>query len=222
MGTTALGHPEPRATQRPQIGAGRAARRRPTWVIGGAILVLVSALGSAFWWSQTSDRVAALAIATDVPLGQIVTVRDLQTVQIAADSSVRYVPASERDTVVGQTAAVPLTAGSLLSPSMLGSPETPNAGQAVVAVSVDAGHYPPSLTPGTTVTAVAITSSSPSAPTAGPASSGPRWPGLVVAVAPSADGRGGAVVTLRMAAVDATDVAAAGPIALVERHPGES
>ncbi|GAA3390312.1 hypothetical protein GCM10020369_43790 [Cryptosporangium minutisporangium] len=186
-------------------------------------------MGSAFWWSHTSGRVAALAVATNVPAGQVITDRDLQTVQVAADSSVSLVRASERNTVVGQTAAVPLTAGSLLSAAMLGAPAPPATGQAVVAVSVDPGRFPPALTAGSTVTVVAAKSgdtvagsATPGAAPAAPERSGQRWPGVVLAVDPAVDGRGGAVVTLRMAAADAPDVAAAGPVALVQRHPGEN
>ncbi|WP_345731474.1 SAF domain-containing protein [Cryptosporangium minutisporangium] len=201
-------------------------RRRRAWVIGGAVLVLVCALGSAYWWSHTSGRIAALAVAADVPAGQVLTDRDLRTVQVAADSTVSLVPASQRESVVGQTAAVPLAAGSLLSRSMLGAPAPPQTGQAMVAMPVDAGRFPPSLTAGSTVTVVAIGTRQDSAPAATPSAvpggSGPRWPGVVLAVAPAADGRGGAVVTLRMAAADATDVAATGAVALVERHPGEN
>ncbi|WP_170323816.1 SAF domain-containing protein [Cryptosporangium phraense] len=192
------------------------------------MLVLVCALGSAYWWSQTSGRVAVLAVATDVPAGRVLTDRDVRTVQVAADATVPLVAAGQRQEIVGRTAAVPLAAGTLLSPQMLGTPVPPEAGQAVVAVSVDPGRFPPSLTAGSTVTVVATGATGAGAPTTGPTTTsqpgepGQRWPGIVLASAPAADGRGGAVVTLRMAAADATDVAAAGPVALVERHPGEN
>lgn len=210
--TTALG-PDSRAVTRPSAEVpSSSGRRRPAWVIGGVVLVFLCALGSAFWWSQASGRVAVLVVAVDVPAGQVIEAGDLRTVQVAADSSVDLMPAAERGSVVGRVAAVRLSAGSLLSTAMVGAPLPPEAGQGVVAVSVDAGRYPPTLTSGSTVTVVGGTETS-----AVPQ----RWPGVVVDIAPAADGRGGAVVTLRMAASDATDLAASGPVALVERHPGE-
>jgi hypothetical protein len=115
------------------------------------LLVLGCALAFGVVSSQLGDRQAVLAIAREVPAGQVLSVRDLATVNVTVDPGLRPVPATERSSVVGRPAAVPLMPGTLLTPADLGAPAMLGPDQAVVALALKAGRFPPALTPGAQV-----------------------------------------------------------------------
>ncbi len=123
-------------------------RRRPGWVWGGASLVLVSGIGVGALVAAAGERETVLAVARDVPAGQTIQRGDLREVQVAADSGV-VVRADHARTVVGHVAAVPLTAGSLLSARQVGDETSyPPNGQVEVSFSVARGDAPRELARG--------------------------------------------------------------------------
>ncbi len=80
-------------------------------------LVLVCALAGVMVAQRVDVRVPVLAAARAIGAGQTVTAADVMTVKVAVEAGVATVPASQLSTVVGQVAAVPLVAGTLLSPA---------------------------------------------------------------------------------------------------------
>src|SRR5215831_19212233 len=76
-----------------------APRRRPTFVVGGALLVVVT--GLAFMWIQlrSDASVSVLAVARPVPAGQVLTAADVTAVAVVPDPRIRLVPASKAATV---------------------------------------------------------------------------------------------------------------------------
>jgi Flp pilus assembly protein CpaB len=195
-----------------------ARRRSVPHLVLGALLVVACAVGFAVAASNVDHRSSVLVLARPVTVGQRLTATDLRSVRMSADAGVSTIPASLLDQVTGQTVAVSLPAGALLTRDEIGQVALP-AGQAVVAVAVKPGQAPPSLAAGGHVLLVVVPSNGPAAvgttsDTAKPA--GP-WPGVVTAVTDLTDASGGSVVSVQVADADAQEVAAlpAGQIDLV-------
>jgi hypothetical protein len=131
-------------------------QRRRGWFAGSIALLALAALTNVYLFQSASDRVPAVVVVRDVPIGQEITSADLGTTRIPAASGVRMVPGSQLPEVVGNRAAVDLRQGSLLTPSQLTGDVTPRPGQALVTVAVKPSQLPPrGLTPGTPVSVIA-------------------------------------------------------------------
>src|SRR3546814_11544058 len=72
---------------------------------------------------NAGDREPVLAIAREVPAGQVISGADLQIVRVGADPGVSTISEARRSDVVGQTAAVDLIPGTLLVEDQLGEPD---------------------------------------------------------------------------------------------------
>ncbi|MGH3717139.1 MAG: SAF domain-containing protein [Micromonosporaceae bacterium] len=201
--------------------AWKAGRVRWPRLAVGLLLVVGAALAFTAVALTLGDRQPVLATTRAVPAGHVFTSGDLTVVRVAADDTTAFVAAGDRDRVVGQSAALPLPAGALLTADAVGEGRFPPAGEAVVAVAVKQGQYPPGLAGGATVTAVA---GADPAQTGGESSAGAvRVPAVVVAVEQNSDGQGGVTVSLLMDAEDALVLAEqpVGRVVLVWRAPGE-
>ncbi|MEV0611154.1 SAF domain-containing protein [Polymorphospora rubra] len=191
----------------------------------GGLLVIVCVLAYAYGAAQLGDRVQVLAVARPVAAGQAITAADLRQVSAARDPGVRLVPASQAVEVVGRTAVVPLVAGTLLTPELLGDAAFPPGGQVTASVAVKPGQYPQGLAAGARV-AVYVSATGPNggqpAPEASSAVTGPaRLSAVVLGVDLAGDGQGSTVVTLLLAAADAPLLAAApsGGVVLMQTSP---
>ncbi|MDG4803159.1 SAF domain-containing protein [Micromonospora sp. WMMD980] len=212
------------AADLPPVPAGtrRVGRRSGRRVVAGLLLVLATVV--TFW--QVDLRRHAdeqfLAVARDVPAGQVITDADVRVVRVANPSGLDLVPAERRGGIVGRSAAVPLAAGSLLVSAQVGPAAWPAAGQAVIAVPVKPGRAPTSLTAGSRVVVLV-------APPAGGGQQAPqqnngvrRAVATVVSVAAGADQVGTQLVTVLLAADAAEAVAAApGDVSLVQLGPSQ-
>ncbi len=207
----------------PPVGAAprRAGRRSGRRVAAGLLLVLATVV--TFW--QVDLRRHAdeqfLAVARDVPAGQVITDADVRVARVANPSGLALVSAQRRAEVVGRTAAVPLAEGSLLVSAQVGPAAWPPAGQAVIAVPVKPGRAPAGLAAGSRVVVLV-------APPAGQQASQTQNSGArravatVVSVAAGADQVGTQLVTVLLPADAAEAVAsAAGDVSLVQLGPGQ-
>ncbi|MFD1325830.1 SAF domain-containing protein [Micromonospora sonneratiae] len=195
------------------------------YVALGGLLVIVCVLVYAYGAAQLGDRVQVLAVARPVAAGQAITAADLKQVSAARDPGLRLVPASQAVEVVGRTAVVPLVAGTLLTPELLGDAVFPPDGQVTASVAVKPGQYPQGLAAGARVSvyvsATARDGGQP-APAASSAATGPaRLSAVVLGVDLAGNGEGSTVVTLLLAAADAPQLAAApsGGVVLMQTSP---
>jgi SAF domain len=215
--------------QRAGRGPWRAARRRrrlPFVALGG-LLVIVCVLAYAYGAVRLGDRVQVLAMARSVAAGQTLTTADLTQVSAARDSGVRLIPAAQATEVVGRSAVVPLVAGTLLMPDLIGEAAFPPAGKVTASVALKPGQYPQGLAVGARV--VAYVSANPqggtqpaSAATSTGGSAPARLPAVVLGVDLAGDGQGATVVTLLLDASDGPRLAAApaGGVVLMQTAPG--
>jgi hypothetical protein len=131
-------------------------RRQPTLIVLGLALMLVAAAVAGALYLRVGNRVPVLAMARDVPYGQVITDADLAEVRIAADAGVQTVPAAQRASVVGQAAATLIPKGALLSRAQLAAQPVPPPGSAKVGVVLRPGQAPAEgLAPGDRVMVVA-------------------------------------------------------------------
>jgi hypothetical protein len=235
MATTAA---PTRSNGRTGVGAARPVAERPSaarrrqlpLVVVGVLLVVGCALVFADISLRTGRGQEVLVVSEPVAAGQLVTAGDLRAVKLSATGGVASVPAGDEQAVVGQPAAVPLAAGSVLTRADVGASAGVGADFDVVAVALKPGAYPPDLAAGARVQVipVASSSSSSSSSSSGPGStaatgSGPVGATVLSVEAPSATSGSPAVVSLEVARSDADEVAslaASGEVALVEEGSG--
>jgi hypothetical protein len=169
---------------------------------GVAVPVLVNAL--------TPKPAQALAVASDLPAGTVITQADLRTVNASGPTGAT-VPAADQASMIGQTVRVEVPAGSLLTEADLGP--FPPIGATVVPVSVKPGQYPANLQTGDQVAVFPVSTSSTSqAGTAAHAAA----TGTVTQISPVAsDGAGQVVVDLEVATASAAVIAQAPAVVLV-------
>jgi hypothetical protein len=144
-------------------------RRRPALLALGIALTATGALTTAWLVSHADARVSVVALARDVPYGSVVTAADLVVADVALDARIATVPAEQARTAVGQVAAVPLLAGTLLSPAALTSKLPPGPGEVLVALAIPASRMPAgSLSAGARVLMVSTPVRDADAPTSPP------------------------------------------------------
>jgi len=187
----------------------------------GALLVLVCAVGAVVAAGRLGGRTSVLALARPVTAGHLLTGGDVRAVQVAADAGLDLLPATASGSVVGRPVAYALPAGSLLTHAVLGPAQVPAAGEAVAAVGLRAGQFPPDLQPGARVAVLVSAGADPAAGGGGggggtPPTVGTSWTGVVLGVEVGG-GEQTTVVSLRLSEADARAVAAvaAGRLTLV-------
>ncbi len=186
------------------------------------LLVVGCALVFADISLRTGHGQDVLVVAQPVAAGQVVTPGDLRAVRLSATGGVASVPAGDEQAVVGQPAAVALSAGSVLTRDDVGAVAGVGAGFDVVAVALKPSAYPPDLAPGARVQVVPVAFSSGSGSTATTGSS-PVAATVLGVQPPSATSGSPAVISLEVPRSDAGEVAslaAAGEVALVEEGSG--
>ncbi|MFC3992651.1 SAF domain-containing protein [Actinoplanes siamensis] len=192
----------------------------------GSLLVIVCVLAYAWGTVRLGDRIQVLAVARPVAAGQSITAADLTQVSAAEDPEVLLIPVVQADEVIGRTAVVPLVAGTLLTPSLIGDAAFPPAGKVTASLALKPGQYPQGLTRGAKVAvfvSAAGTGADGRAASAAKATAAPtRLRAVVLGVDLSGDGQGSTVVTLLLDASDGPRLAAApeGAVVLMQTAPG--
>ncbi len=145
-------------------------RRQLPWIAAGVVLIVGFALAFATLSLRSSATRPVLVLARSLPAGHVLAAADLTTVSLPTAPGLATLPASAEVGILGRPVGVPLLAGALLTSAELGSAAAVAAGQAVVALAVKAGQYPPVLGPGDHVqiidTAPAAAAGTPAAPPA--------------------------------------------------------
>lgn len=189
-------------SRRDAVGASVAPvrRRRLPLTVVAVLVAAGSALVFALLWLNAGDRRAVLAVAGPVAAGQVIEASDVAVVRVSVDPQLAPLPASARTDVIGQTAAVDLVTGTLLTDAQVGAQSLLSAGQAVVGLALDGGQVPtPRLRTGDRVRVVATTlpGASTQDSTAGDGALGRVIAdGEVFGVEPLADGAAGVLVSL--------------------------
>ena len=204
--------------KKPPASRLRGGRRRSVpHLLLGALLVVVCA-GVFLLVSLNSDqRQPVLALAQSVSVGQVLTAQDLKQVNIDVDPGVSIVDASQAATVVGKTMSTSLSAGTLLTPDAVGGSGIPAAGQALAALSLKSGQFPPEVAPGSHVSVVFVPGQDGAAVASPPSpDQSTIWPAVVTSVTSPPDQQV-TVVSVQLSESAAQQVAAvpAGQLSVV-------
>lgn len=169
--------------------------------------MVVSAGAFALVYLGADGSTPVLQIAHPVAAGQALTAADVRVVRgvVRAGQDVDVLAGSDLSQVVGRTAAVPLTRGSLLAGSQLGPAAWPPDGQAVVAVPMKPGRLAAGVTAGSRVLVIPVAGQN-----ASPNRETPKalTSAVVVSVSTDGDGVASVVVSLLVTRQDAVTVAA--------------
>ncbi|WP_308124897.1 SAF domain-containing protein [Streptomyces sp. NEAU-YJ-81] len=134
-----------------------ARRRRPGLIALAVLLITGGGAGGALLLMESGQRTEVVTVVRHVPVGQVVTDRDLGEASVALDPVLKAVKAVDRGDVVGKRAAVELTPGSLLSHGQVTGSSLVKAGEQVVPVGLKPEQVPASaLAPGQRVQIVRV------------------------------------------------------------------
>ncbi|MCZ4278542.1 SAF domain-containing protein [Rhodococcoides yunnanense] len=117
-------------------------RRRRSYWIAGVALMAVAIVGAVFLVNAMRATSTILVLARDVPQGETITTDDLKTAEVNSDATIATVPATDKASVVGQSAAVPLLSGSALNPSSVTNAVIPSGDNTLVGITVAIGKLP--------------------------------------------------------------------------------
>jgi hypothetical protein len=228
LSTDSMSSPDP-VTRRGSVSRSRVDRtpgsrarltgsgRRVPYLAAGVLLVVAGVAGVLITLVQVGQRSPVLVLARPLVVGQLLATGDLRVVSMSADPDVDVVTADQSRMVVGQPVSYSLPAGVVLSRTVLGAPQTPPAGQGVVAVAAAPGQFPPQLAPGTTVSIIYNARTGLSAI---PVMGGP-WSAVVCGITPMVSDQV-TVISLQLPAEAARQVAAipSGQLSIVAEATG--
>lgn len=142
-----------------------ARRRRPAVLAMAVAMIAAGGLGGAVLYNSSGQRIAVLALARDVPMGQAVTADDLVVAHIAGDPALKPLDARDQAHAIGLRATTDLHRGALLLKSDLTADPTVQPGQVIVGVSAKHGQLPATrLQPGLQVLIVSTPDAKPDQP----------------------------------------------------------
>ncbi|GLW68139.1 membrane protein [Kitasatospora phosalacinea] len=107
-----------------------------------AALIAAGGLGGAALYNSSGQRIAVLALARDVPMGQVITSDDLVVAHIAGDPALHPLDAQDLQGTVGLRATTDLKRGALLVRSDLTSDPATQPGQQIVGISAKRSQLP--------------------------------------------------------------------------------
>ena len=152
---SAGGMAQPRGPVAPPRVSAR--RRRPGLIALAVLLITGGGAGGAVLLMESGQRTEVVTVVRHVPVGQVVTDRDLGEASVALDPVLKAVKAADRGDVVGKRAAVELTPGSLLSRGQVTADSLVKAGEQVVPLGLKPEQVPASsLAPGQRVQIVRV------------------------------------------------------------------
>ncbi|WP_441249034.1 SAF domain-containing protein [Kitasatospora sp. McL0602] len=154
--------PEPvRAAPHAPARTLRARRRRPAVLAMAVALIAAGGLGGAVLYNSTGQRIAVLALARDVPMGQALTADDLVVARIAGDPALHPLDARDKNRTVGLRATTDLRRGGLLLNADVSAAPVITPGQVTVGLAAKHSQLPATrLQPGLRVLVVSTPDSS--------------------------------------------------------------
>lgn len=167
-------------------------RRRPTLIVAGGLLVILPALGAAWFFNSSRDAHSVLVMAKTVQAGEVIEREDLTAAALPDDTNLPNIASTASDSVIGQRAATDLPRGAVLNESSTVAEVVPAADRAVVGVLLTPAQMPEdTLRPGDTVRLVDVPNNDANLSQDTPASAD----GVIVSVG-AADANGAVVINV--------------------------
>ncbi|GAA4215276.1 SAF domain-containing protein [Actinocatenispora rupis] len=192
--------------------------RRHGLRLAGAVLAIGAGAGiAAGVAAATNPRTDVVVVSRPIVSGRTVSAADLRSAKVAVDDSVPTVSWDQRDTVIGQRASVPLAAGAVFAEWMVGPQRWPGPGQAVAAVTLKPGQFPPSIAAGSPVDVLFVPGPN-TGSGARDSGTAPDVAGVVLSLRSSGAGDGSTVVELVVPLAGAQAIASAPAVTLLATH----
>jgi hypothetical protein len=133
----------PASAGRIDVGrAGRSRHRNPGWLLGGVLLVLVSAIGGVVLFASADERRGVLVAAGDIEVGQPLRRSQLRVVQMSSAAGVATLGTADAATLLGRIPIGRIPAGTVLNASMFSSSSPLGADEMVFGAALDPGEAP--------------------------------------------------------------------------------
>ncbi|MDQ3470367.1 MAG: hypothetical protein M3487_11475 [Actinomycetota bacterium] len=133
-----------------RVDLGRVAEahhRNPAWLLGGILLVVMSALGGVLLFASRDDRVEVLVTAGELRMGDVVERQDLRIERIAVDGGLAVVEPDSVDEIIGQYVVAGVPDGTLVNRAMFSPESGLGANEMDVGAALDPGEFPQSDLP---------------------------------------------------------------------------
>lgn len=128
--------------------------RLPEMAIGVVLMVGFS-LAAVLWHMNATDKVPALALASNVARGEVIEPGDLRLVYVPSDEPIAHLPGAASSEVVGRVAVAALEEGTLLTRGHVVARASLGPDDGVIGLAMDPGQFPaPGLLPGDLVNVV--------------------------------------------------------------------
>jgi len=189
---------EPTNSQQPRR-ARRGLSRRALVLSVSILAALASATAFALLaFSTEEEQVQILVTAAPLVAGQVVDGGDLAEAEVDAESAsaLGAMRVDQADAVVGQTVAIPLVVGALITAEVLGEARIPSLGMVEATLLAADGRWPETLQAGQSVSVMAT------------GADGAIWRAGAVVHRVTVPETGGALITVSMAEVDAAGLVA--------------
>ncbi|MFD4985906.1 hypothetical protein [Streptomyces sp. NPDC058374] len=210
-----------RASAPAQPGAGERLpapprERKPALAALAVLLILVGALGATVLVLRAGDRISAVKIDKEIPVGTAITDDSVTEVLVAADESVNYVEWSQLASLKKLKAKYTIPKGAIAVGEMFAAGTGLPEGKVNVGLSLKEGQYPSGLKSGDTVTAYRVGDAAKSRTDnaeqgSGSAAGAPLVESAVIALVREAEE--GTVSSGTLPVTVTVDKAAAGPLA---------
>lgn len=142
-------------------------RRNPVRITIAIAITAVGALIVGYAFLSLSDTVGVVVAGQTIERGTTITSDDLTVANIQMDPSIATIPASDLEDLLGQSAAVEIVEGSLVSPAEVTGDPIPAPGETLVNLSLQPGQFPP-LYGGAPIRVVSTASNNDEPPTEAP------------------------------------------------------
>ena len=119
-----------------------ARRRRAPELVGGVLVILVCVLAALWWQTASSAKTRVLVLRNPVERGHVMTVGDLQMVNIGTDDRIAMLTERDASAIVGRVSRNDLAAGTLVTKDLFSTNSLIGKDDGVVGLSLEAGQVP--------------------------------------------------------------------------------
>jgi Flp pilus assembly protein CpaB len=160
---------EESASDVPVVSTSPPTKRRPSWVLAGAAMVVLAALLGAYVFQAVTDEMTVVVAAGDLAPGEPIDAADLRVVRMGQAGDLRAIQSDQQDLIIGRVPRAPIPAGTVLNTSLfVAEADALPAGRVVVGGTFEPGAVPTaSLRAGDEVALIVVTPTGPAAPAGG-------------------------------------------------------
>lgn len=134
------GHPAPPPSV---VSVANPTKRKPTWVLLGALMVALSAVVGAWVFTATSEQMLVVVAARDIEPGEVLRASDLRVIEMGRSGELRAVLSDQQDLVIGRSARGSIPAGTVLNTDLVAAADQViPEGTSVVGAYLDPGAAP--------------------------------------------------------------------------------